>query len=551
MENKRHLTEKEIRFILDFIKPLPGLPIDIGKEIANRNYEDHARQLRSIQLYPNKIQQLKTTLEINYYKSQIEAGKSVGALASSSIGEKQTQTSLSSFHQAGQSKVELTTGFPRLEELVNVSSDIRTPSMDIYLNLSKDELFDLNIVRQVALEKFEYTELIDFITDYDISENRKINEEDEIWYEFYKLFYSSEFESCSWSLRLVFNTDILYKYKKTLENIAEIIHKNYADAYCVFSPDNIGIIDVYVQTENLGSIDEIIKCMKNTRKRGKKRDDNEDDNEDNLELLITDKNKEYYFLRDLVTPSILYIQIGGIENIKKCYFQESKDGVWYISTKGSNLKTIIKNPIVDAVKTTSNHLWDIYEVFGIEAARQFMINELGKLITVSPAHVQLLVNCMTYSGKPLASTRYGIDRKQVGPCAKVAFEQPFDNFFQSATLAEKEDTRGMSSSIMMGVRAPTGSGYMSLLDKFNKELIIDEKLIYENNENIIKNLREIQPTPQSFPQFTPKKSSDEHALIKTQRIMKKNKACVEEIKQLGEKIPNGIFRNKEVVESMY
>jgi DNA-directed RNA polymerase beta' subunit len=520
MAFKRRLTEEEIKDILSFIKPLPGLPFETAQSVADSHYESHAKQLRAVQLCPEKIPELKLRLQRLYDKAQIEAGKSAGACSSTSTGEKNTQNSLSSFHTSGQSKVELLVGVPRFEEILNVTRDIKTPCMEVHLAFPQEKLKNLAFVREQAQQLFEYKELVEFLLDYDIAEDRVITAEEEAWYGFYKTFYNTDFEDCRWSVRLILNVTLLYSYRKSLSNLADIIQNIYADAFCVFSPDNLGIIDVYVKTDEIGDVKTIIRSIKSTRKKSKpsKSGEEEEDTKDSkkdkdskeggkdskkkskakkedeeldadLAILITEENKEYYFLRDLVVPSLYYIPIGGIKGIKKCFYQENKDKTWCITTKGSNLKAIIRHPLVNPEKTTSNHLWDNYEVFGIEATRLYLQKEMYKLLSISTRHLDLLIDCMTHSGRPQAVSRYGIDKHQVGIWAKVAFEQPFDNFLDAATIAEKESSGGASFAITFGNAPSMGSGFFGLLDKKGGKLIDTEQDVHNAHQKFLATLK--------------------------------------------------------------
>jgi DNA-directed RNA polymerase II subunit RPB1 len=499
MEQKRSLTESDINTIVKkCIFKLPGIPHEIAQTIQDHFIQSESKRLRNIKIYPSKIPHLIEILSDAFRRAQIEPGKMVGALSSSSIGEKNTQTSLSSFHTAGQSKVELVTGVPRLEEILNVSKEIKTPSMTIYLNLDKEFSKELKNVRRIAKHEFEYKELDDLLVDYCIIKRSEI--EFPVWYEFFELYYGTEYEKCEYCIRLTFNPELLYECGKTLQHISEIIQKEYADAYCVFSPDNIGIIDVYIDTSELVSIDDVITNLRTVRKRKRNNEamslyDNADNDKDknlskydeddqDIFMLITDENKEFYFVRDLVIPSLLYIRVSGIEFIKKCFYDE-KDGIWIIKTKGTNMKKVITHPFVDHTKTTSNHLWDIYETFGIEACKIFMVQEIHSLLPVAYSHIKLLVSCMAYAGKPCQATRYGIDKKQVGPLAKMSFEQPFDNLLLSATIAEKENLSGVSSSITFGLCPPIGSHFSDVVDAQKGEVINEDKLIYDFEQQLL------------------------------------------------------------------
>ena len=56
----------------------------------------------------------------------------VGVLAAQSIGEPATQMTLNTFHFTGVSAKNVTLGVPRLKEILNVTSNIKTPAMTVY-----------------------------------------------------------------------------------------------------------------------------------------------------------------------------------------------------------------------------------------------------------------------------------------------------------------------------------------------------------------------------------------------------------------------------------
>lgn len=90
----RLLTDKEIHNILDFIKPNTKLPPETAKSIVNNHKNRLVKQLKNQKIYPELIPELKKQLEMNYIKSLISPGESIGILAAQSIGEKQTQNSI-------------------------------------------------------------------------------------------------------------------------------------------------------------------------------------------------------------------------------------------------------------------------------------------------------------------------------------------------------------------------------------------------------------------------------------------------------------------------
>ena len=67
-----------------------------------------------------------------FQKAAASPGEMVGVLAAQSIGEPATQMTLNTFHFTGVSAKNVTLGVPRLKEILNVTANIRTPSMSVY-----------------------------------------------------------------------------------------------------------------------------------------------------------------------------------------------------------------------------------------------------------------------------------------------------------------------------------------------------------------------------------------------------------------------------------
>jgi hypothetical protein len=532
LETKRLLKREEIEDVVEFVKPLPFIPEEIANCIQEAQKEKFRLMIKNKEIYPTKIKDLKHILRYQYEKSFLQAGKMVGIQTASSIGEKNTQQTLNAFHTAGSNKVELTSGIPRLEELLNCNRDVKTPSMDVFFDLIvpgiNEPTKDFNFMRRFIYDKFECKTIYQLLLDYDYKENRELTIEEERWYQLHSEFVGDEYLECKYSIRLVFDCTKLYQYRKSLRQIGDVIHNTYIDAIPIPGPDNTGILDIYIITEKLGEVQDIIDSVKASRRKNKKErvhmrnkrikykdikdakieknkkeeneEDNEDENEedeeqndedeneeekiirekkekistDHLNFLINEDNKEKFFVRDLVLPSILYMNISGIEGITQIYFQETKDKEWYISTKGANYKKIMGLEYVNKKKTTSNNMWDIYDLHGIEAAKSFLSKEFYQIIGIGGRHITLLIDAMTYSGKIQPVNRYGIDRKSSGIMAKIGFEQAFDNFFIAGTFHEEERADSIASTVILGLLPTSGCGGVKIFDKNLKEIDDDD-----------------------------------------------------------------------------
>ena len=108
-------------------------------------------------------------------------------------------------------------------------------------------------------------------------------------------------------------------------------------------------------------------------------------------------------------------------------------------------------------------MWDNFEILGIEGAHKYLLDEFREIIKVNKRHLDILIDSMTQPGKIMSVSRYGIDRKQVGPLAKACFEQPIENFLISAAKGERDEIQGVTASITLGKLSRMGTGSMDLI----------------------------------------------------------------------------------------
>lgn len=75
----------------------------------------------------------------------------------------------------------------------------------------------------------------------------------------------------------------------------------------------------------------------------------------------------------------------------------------------------------------SNSIWDIYHQFGVEAARQTIVEQTSQVfsaysIDVDERHIALIADYMTQLGEIRSCSRNGI-QAQPHPIAKASFER--------------------------------------------------------------------------------------------------------------------------------
>lgn len=412
MSIKRYLSHSEvndiINSIIDELRIVKSLPMDLSKYIIKKTYDDLKIQLDSILIYPECIPILKEKLILKY--RLVLPGKSVGIMCGQSIGEMQTQTTLNTFHSAGLSNKVVVQGVPRFLEIIdtNRSETQGTPSCYIYLKQEINRVADIRDIIGYSLICYHFHNLY---VDHDIITDNKFED----WYiqEDIKIIKDKEYNIC---ISYDINIFMLYKYKISLETIIEKLRidgKIKDDMYLIPSPLFMGKIHIWIK-----SIDPRI-----------------------------------------LHQTIMNIKICGINRIENIFFTKNKFNEWYIETDGSNLEEVLNLPYVDSYKTYSNDIWEIYTLFGIEAVYAYILEELENLMpTIDNAHLSLLANRMTVSGKLCSITRYTRKNENSSIFSKTTFEETLSGFLTSALHNEQDTITGASASIICGRVPNVGSG---------------------------------------------------------------------------------------------
>jgi len=429
-----------------------------------------------------------------FYQSKINPGEMVGPIAAQSIGEPATQMTLNTFHFAGVSaKSNVTRGIPRLVELLHVSKNIKSPSVMIFL---KDEYSTDRNKSQFVKNKLESIKLKDVIIKskiyYDPQnniQNTLINEDKEL-IEIYKEFLTEEeiqdstLHECPWIIRFEFNKELMMENGIIMEDInLALLDYDKDKLSFVYSDDN---------SKNL-----IGRLSINANLTGK-----------NAYNGLLDQSDIISIFKNIEKEMLNNIYIKGIKNITNIVMSERPFSIkeyddtkksfhikmlkkWILETDGSNLYDIFNSKYVDYKNTITNDIYEIYQVLGIEAARQILIEQIDDVITekVNSHHLEILCDVMTTNGFLSPINRQGINKVDIGPLAKCSFEDTTDNLFKAGLFGEKDNLLGVSSNIMMGQQIKAGTSMSEiLLDEEKLINLIDPNndISYVNNiDNII------------------------------------------------------------------
>jgi len=185
-------------------------------------------------------------------------------------------------------------------------------------------------------------------------------------------------------------------------------------------------------------------------------------------IVIYPKDKEVQF-SDLqkMKEEVSNIIVDGIKNITAAIIR--KDGEnWIVQTIGTNLREILKLEEVNELKTISNDIFEVYEVFGIEAARNVIIKEAYKTIQeqgldVDIRYLLLLADVMTWNGEINSIGRYGIAGAKASVLSRAAFEETIKHLIRASIRNEVDEFKGLFENVMVGQPAPVGTGMFELI----------------------------------------------------------------------------------------
>jgi hypothetical protein len=443
-----HLIKNEKTFKIEKIKASDLKIGDKIPSIASTHITNHINILSQCKIYFEKINWLQIK-NISYIS---ENNYKYPYVYDFSVLNNQTfmlangifvHNTLNSFHQSGLTVATVVTGVPRFLELLNATKEPKVSSNSFCL---KNKLETPSECRSIIRDSLIYFNLNDLVLKQNIFLNDKC---EEYWYNAYETIYNNQFRYFNAGITFYLDIDILYKNKILISTIKDKIENMYGDVCCVISPIHIGQIDLFVDTSD-------IKLPQ----------------EENLPTFLKNKNQIEIYLEEVVLPKILDIDICGIRNIKNYYLKKVEEK-WLVETEGSNLIEVLSLPYIDIKTVSSNNMWEIYNSMGIEATREFLIEEFTNIVSsdgtfINPSHILLLVDLMTYQGNINSISRYGMKKEQMGVLSRSSFEESLDQFCNAGFYAEKEPIHAVSANIMCGKRSKIGSGLCSLKIDWNK-----------------------------------------------------------------------------------
>lgn len=350
--------------------------------------------------------QIARRVEREYVDTRVDPLDPVGTVSAQSIGEPGTQMTMNTFHYAGVAEIDVTQGLPRLIELVDARKTPDTPTMTVNL---EDEYADNREKAHEVVWKVEATRILAL---GDVSTN-----------------------VADMLVRIDLNAETLHERWPTVESL-DMIVTEIADTI----ESELG-----VETRQQGTMIEFGPDEPSYR--------------DLLQLVEE--------LRDIVFKGI-----GDISRvvIRKEDREDGREGEqeFVLYTEGAAFKKVLDIEGVDAGRTTTNNIHEVYRVLGVEAARERIIEETMETLEeqglgdVNIRHLMLVADIMTNPGTIESIGRHGISGNKESVLARAAFEVTVNHLLDAAVHGESDELDGVTENVIVGKPIKLGTGDVTL-----------------------------------------------------------------------------------------
>ncbi|MDD1771345.1 MAG: DNA-directed RNA polymerase subunit A'' [Methanomassiliicoccales archaeon] len=340
----------------------------------------------------------------------MDPNESAGILAAQSIGEPGTQMTMRTFHYAGVAEINVTLGLPRLIEIVDARRVPSTPMMTIYVEKALSS--DVDKVKAIA-SNIEITTVLDL----------------------------ADIETDLHNMRLFILPDARKCTQKNIDNPIELIQDKVSRLRGIVMVTEVSKESLPANVELAGEAGIGYLCLEPKEHSFK-----------NLQKAL-----------EMVKAS----KVKGVEGITRAILRK-KDDQYVIYTEGSNLREVLKINGLDHSRSYTNSIQEVYDVLGVEAARNSIIDEASRTLdeqglSVDIRHIMLVADLMTNDGDVKAIGRHGISGRKSSVLARAAFEITAAHLLTAAMTGEEDHLDGVAENIIVGQPVTLGTGAVNLI----------------------------------------------------------------------------------------
>jgi DNA-directed RNA polymerase beta' subunit len=398
---------------------------------------------------------------------------------------------LNTFHSAGIGAMGTASlGVPRMKELMSFSKNLKTPMTTVYVQKEfRKELATVNriqsFIKHTTLS--ELRDRVDVYFDPDPRAKDGFMENDNVSRVFKvqsqsKTGCRDSINGLPWLIRVVMNREKMVDKDITLLDVKASFCNNWERRY----KDTKGL-----KKEERVILEQVTQCAILTN--------NENDPQPIIHIRLDMSSFDLQTITTFLDMFVDNFQLKGIVGINRILgvddvmlmsdenedLKPETDSEWVITADGVNLLDIRYINGIDLNRTTTNDVVEIYETFGIEAARTALIKELKTVFAshkINFQHISILADVMTNHGVLISVDRHGLDRRETDPLGRISFEKMVDQFLQAAVYCEEDNMNSVSARIMAGqvIKGGTGAFEIALdTDLLEKAEYIEEDVQYK------------------------------------------------------------------------
>ena len=370
------------------------------------------------------------------------------------------------FHHAGIGAAGTATlGVPRIREILHCTKNMKTPIMTIYLKKEYRQNEDIATKIASSIKNITLGDIKNKIKVYynpDPKKGRKFMEKDNVYNIFHS--YNPGKHSCQnninnlpWLARVILDKEKMLEKDITLMDIKVMFCKEWGKRHGNLRG---------MKRNKKKIIEKITHCAIISN--------NENDKEPIIHIRFDMTDYNYNTIVNFVDMFIDNFKLKGLVGVTNADTYESlyidydndnqkftKSNQQVIYTAGINMTGIRYINGIDLNRTLCNDVRDVYNKFGIDAARTLLLKELDTVFkesNINYQHLYILVDLMTHTGGLTSIDRHGLNVLDKDPLARASFEKPVEQLLNAAVFSEVDYMNSVSSRIMAGLVVRGGTG---------------------------------------------------------------------------------------------
>lgn len=410
-------------------------------------WKTYSLDRKALQWFLSKVHYIFMAQSVTPYES-------VGMAASQHCAEPLTQLTLNRFHKSGQFS-HLVSGVARMKEIINAVKNPKTPCMTIVV---KDG-YDLEKIGNDFTEVLACQVIESWGTDIPVDGEKRYQSFIKSW----KRWDDNQPHKC---LVIYMNKESAVRLTVTPRILCNALRrcdwrKKMNDFDSLFSYSDL-TDDVWWVSLSLSADDIVWQYSYNAI----------------VKHTVGKTPEDEMVLMHIYEKTVKDCLVKGIRGLEDFYvstkaFTEVVDGIPkrvvknVILTKGSNLVDLLNRKEVVSRRAMTNHIREVEQTLGIDAARASIEEEWRTVMTINNAHVgtrhiKLIAEMMCHRGFVCPMTYQGICRETSSVIKKASFEKAMDSFIWGATQAHTDVLNGCMDAICWNGILKAGTGKVEL-----------------------------------------------------------------------------------------